>query len=1295
MKNLYLATHKCSLRLRGSCSIIGAMLFLLTANSGHAQEWLTWQVETEGRLTVTTVANSDPEEKDISVGDLNNDGFDDVIVVRKEPFSISTEGAKTDLLLINESGVLVDRTAQYAPGFISTPSFARDVVIADFNADGWQDVVVANTFDQQPIYYANLGNDGNGNWLGLQNQSASRFPVLNEDAILFCAVWAGDINGDGSDDLYFSNYKLGGGTSKDFLLINNGSGVFTNQSQTRLGNLRNSGFGTAVQIRDMDNDGDNDIIKVSTLFSVSPWNGLGVIIMFNNGTGNFTNWQNVAPHAPYMIEVADYTGDGLLDIFVVDDGNDYLIRNLGVNPNVSINFVREFVNNGSGGFGGNVHAADLDLDGDLDVIVSDVDVDIPPCNSSRKIHILRNDGGQFTQMYNSGFHAWATNSYDVGIIDINNDGLMDFISGKCSGYNVVMNNSCDIVPNTADYDEDGLPDACDPCPTNPDPACAPPTDYPVISTDLNIAEQWNEMLLASIRRDLARPPIHARNLFHISVAMWDIWATYHEGCTHMLGQDLNGFNIPFTPFTLPSDVEAATAEAISYASYRLLMHRFANSPQFILLQQAYNVHMTTLGYDVGNTSTNYSTGSAAAFGNYVAQQMIAFGLQDGSNEQNNYANTDYQPVNPPMSVEDSGNPTLLDFNRWQPLILQIFIDQSGNVIPGAQPPFLSPEWGRVDGFGLSFDDATTYFRDNILWDVFLDPGSPPLLSMDGTGVSDQYKWTFMTTLLWSSHLDPDDGVMWDISPGALGKRDLFPATFAEHPTFYNQQGGGIPGIGHALNPVTGQPYAPNMVPRGDYTRVLAEYWSDGPTSETPPGHWFKIFNDASNDPLMVKKIGGQGPIVSDLEWSVKGYIALGGATHDAAVSAWSIKGWYDYIRPISAIRGMAELGQSSNPGLPSYHPAGMPIIPGFSELVLAGDPLAGPANVNVNKMKVKSWKGHKSLNNIDVDNAGVGWILAENWEPFQRASFVTPPFAGYISGHSTFSRAAAEVLTALTGSEFFPGGIGEFTAEEGEYLVFENGPSMDVTLQWATYRDAANESGLSRIWGGIHPPADDIPGRMVGVMIGLDAYNKAELLWDNCSAPPPDVCSDAPNGLQASVGGSGVLLTWNPVPESVGCRVMGQRVGAASTQTQIDIPVALASQLFVPNSMLQPNKTFKWRVVCACSINPLVTTPFSPYNFFSTGSGIGFAPEDGAVNDVASDITLTIYPNPTEGIVNLYTNLTDYDVEVYDLMGRRVFHKVSLNSPNSLIDLSSLSSGAYYVTLRTENATETQRLIVH
>ena len=99
--------------------------------------------------------------------------------------------------------------------------------------------------------------------------------------------------------------------------------------------------------------------------------------------------------------------------------------------------------------------------------------------------------------------------------------------------------------------------------------------------------------------------------------------------------------------------------------------------------------------------------------------------------------------------------------------------------------------------------------------------------------------------------------------------------------------------------------------------------------------------------------------------------------------------------------------------------------------------------------------------------------------------------AAFTSGHSTFSRAGAEVLAHFTGSPYFPGGLGEFLAPKNTFLKFELGPSEDTQLQWATYYDAADQAGQSRIWGGIHILADDFNGRIMGSTIGIDAYDKA------------------------------------------------------------------------------------------------------------------------------------------------------------------------------------------------------------
>ena len=1092
---------------------------LLSGTPFHSDaQWLEWDIQTDERLVLTSVANADDEEKDIWPADLNKDGWTDIIVVRKEPFSAASEPPKSDLLLMNQEGVLVDMTADLAPEFISNPSFARDIYVVDVDGDAWDDVVIVNTFNQQPMLYMNLGEDADGNWLGLTDDSDARFPTLVSDEPLICAVWAGDLTGNGAQDLYFVNYRVnsGGGTAKDFLLINDGTGHFTDEGASRAGNLLNSAFGTAGQIHDMDGDGDLDIVKNTTLYNVFPWNSRGVIVLFNDGTGNFPTWQNLVPSSsPYMFEVVDFNGDGLLDLYVVDDGADKILTATSHTPNVSLGFNTVNLNfSSSNGFGGNVHAADLDLDGDLDVVVSDVDVDIPPCNSSRRMAIYENDNGTFLDPYGNNNFDWVTNSYDVALLDINNDGLVDILSGKCAGYDVIMSNNCALAASSADFDLDGIPDACDVCPTNPSPDCEEETTFPVANTGHSMARQWNDLLLESIRGDFARPTMHARNLWHSSMIMWDAWAVMDPtACPAFLGQDLGGYVADFDAFTPATTIEAARDEAIAFGMYRLLRHRFANAPQASNLFLGYDAHMATLGYDADFTSTDYSTGDGRALGNHLAAEIIAFGLQDQSNEQNDFANVVYEPSNPSLIVDLPGNATVQDLNRWQPLTLDLFIDQSGNPIPGETPPFLSPEWGQVTSWALSDEDLTSYTRDGFEYKVYHDPGAPALHAMDGSGTSNIYSDGHAMVALWSGLLDPTDGVMWDISPASSGNRDSYPTTLETYASLYDADNGGSPGPGHSVNPATGQAYAPNMVPRGDFTRVLAEFWADGPDSETPPGHWFTILNYVSDHPDLVKQFQGQGDILSDLEWDVKAYLALGAAMHDCAIAAWGAKGWYDTSRPVTAIRGMAELGQRTDPTANNFHPGGLPLIPGKIETIQPGDPLSGAFGVNVGKIKLWAWLGSAAINNVDTDFAGVGWVLAESWEPYQRPSFVSPPFAGYVSGHSTFSRAAAEVLTAFTGDAYFPGGMGTFLAPANEFLVFEEGPSVDVELQWATYRDASDECSLSRIYGGIHPYFDDVPGRLMGIEIGLDAFDRAATFYGDgltditCDADPGnDTC---------------------------------------------------------------------------------------------------------------------------------------------------------------------------------------------
>lgn len=608
----------------------------------------------------------------------------------------------------------------------------------------------------------------------------------------------------------------------------------------------------------------------------------------------------------------------------------------------------------------------------------------------------------------------------------------------------------------------------------------------------SVAREWNEVFLEGIRNDFARPTVHARNLFHASILMYDAWAAYDPiAQPFFLGKTYGGYTCDFQGVPVPDDVQAAQEKAIAYAMYRLMEHRFANSPQAGETFEFMNQLMANEGFPINNTSTNYVDGDPAHLGNYLAAQIIQFGFQDGSNEENVYANQYYYPLNPPLVMDTPGNPNAIDPNRWQPLSLAVFIDQSGNQT-ASTPAFLSPEWGEVVSFSLDENDLTMHQRDGFDWRVYHDPGMPPLLEQGlGEGLESNWKWGHTMVAVWQSHHEYD-GTMIDISPASLGNNPPLPTSFDEYPNFYNFFEGGDSSQGYAVNPVTGQPYEPQIVPRADYARVLAEFWADGPASETPPGHWFTILNTVNDHPLLEKRWGGQGPIIDDLEWDVKSYFTLGGGMHDAAISAWSIKGYYDFGRPVAAIRFMAEKGQCTDSNLPHYHPDGFPLIPGYVELVEVGDPLAGPNNEFVDEIKLYTWKGPDYINDPDVDQAGVGWILAKNWWPYQRPSFVTPPFAGYVSGHSTYSRCAAEIMTLITGDPYFPGGMSSFEAPQNEFLVFEEGPSQDILLEWATYRDASDQCSLSRIWGGIHPPCDDIPGRLIGAELGPEVFDFAE-----------------------------------------------------------------------------------------------------------------------------------------------------------------------------------------------------------
>ncbi len=584
---------------------------------------------------------------------------------------------------------------------------------------------------------------------------------------------------------------------------------------------------------------------------------------------------------------------------------------------------------------------------------------------------------------------------------------------------------------------------------------------PTVDPGKSVARLWDEVLLDAIRRDFPAPTVHARNLYHLAAAMWDAWAAY----------DPVADGVFVTEKLVRDDPTFARRRALSYAAYRVLSHRYRHAVGGDESLHEFDALMAALCYPTKRTGT--SGDSAAALGNRIAKTIIAAGMRDGSRERQGYVSSDYQPVNEPLIVLAPGT-YLTDPNRWQPLSLEVAIAQNGLSLPAGPQHFVGPHWGHVTPFALPTDDGRG---------VPIDPGPPPRLGDPRTDAD--FKAAAEEVLGYSSTLDPADGVMVDISPRSLGHNTL----------------GTNDGEGYALNLVTGEPYDAVVVPRGDFGRAIAEFWADGPASETPPGHWNTLANAVVDQPDFERRIGGEGPVLDPLEWDVKMYLALNGAVHDAAVAAWGAKGYYDYVRPISMIRWMGGLGQSSDPMLPSYHPDGLPLIEGQVELITEASSAPGERHAHladhVGEIAVRAWAGQPP--DPEAGATGVDWILAVDWVPYQRSTFVTPAFAGYVSGHSSFSRAAAEVLTAMTGSPYFPGGLGSWTIPAGS-LEFEAGPSVDVPLEWATYYDASDQAGISRLYGGIHVRADDLQGRIMGAQCGIDAWALAQRYFDGTAA---------------------------------------------------------------------------------------------------------------------------------------------------------------------------------------------------
>ena len=466
-----------------------ACVFAAPSSAQLNDQWVSFTKDTSRLAGGAGSVSSNNTEVDFAWGDIDNDGDVDVIAVRKEDFT--STGRRTNQLLMHENGILVDRSSTLATasdvpgdnGFL-TPTNDRDVVLADFNGDGWLDVITATTLSDglskaigHPRIHMNLGNDVNGNWLGIRHED-SRIPQMvhfgtgNPENPRFCSVAAGDVTGNGLPDLYFGDYDSSGAggsgqpSNKDMndrLLINDGNGFFTDESNLRMTTqMLKSAFGNSVVIADFNGDGANDILKDTSLNAPQ-----FVAISYNNPSneGFFNIFDDFHTFAPYHTSEGDLNNDGLLDLIITDDGADRYRVNGGNDGLGRVNWSSaqtfSFAAGGDDGFGSNNLIADLDGDGWNDALIADVDVDIG--GYGRYLHIYHNRTTVVGDMTPTLRHERQSNSggwrgvvgmdindlrgtHDVAVFDIDKDGDNDMLVSRQFETHVWTNDKFDPIP---------------------------------------------------------------------------------------------------------------------------------------------------------------------------------------------------------------------------------------------------------------------------------------------------------------------------------------------------------------------------------------------------------------------------------------------------------------------------------------------------------------------------------------------------------------------------------------------------------------------------------------------------------------------------------------------------------------------------------------------------------------------------------------------------------------------------------------------------------------------------------
>lgn len=635
----------------------------------------------------------------------------------------------------------------------------------------------------------------------------------------------------------------------------------------------------------------------------------------------------------------------------------------------------------------------------------------------------------------------------------------------------------------------------------------------IVDNDPSVSVLWDQAIQAVVIATGPGPTIASRAYSIMHTAMFEAWAAFDPTAIGTIFGDSQQVDVAL-------NTDDNKAEAMSYAAY------VSASALFPDQQAIFDGLMGQLGYTIDPEQAS----TIGTLGLTLGAAVSAASLDDGANQLGGYADTTgYTPVN--------ANPeTQTDIERWTPEYVPI--DSAENL-----QSFLTPQWGGVDLFAGANGDTSGVFLDIVQGELNMTEGTVTLFGIsEGVsrpefqsflkGLTDTYKGTrdwpevraFISDLrdnynkgepvepltlpisdelrgiivepdaplpnperFFVSTIDADldlaaktitlngldESADWrdflalraDLRASYEGTED-----WSEVREFIRDIGRSLRNDEQVVDAVTldvsdnlvGTVINAGFIEQAEalietsanltiQEKCIAEFWEDGGGTSFPPGTWMTLAQFVS---------ARDG---NSLDQDAQLFFAMANAQRDAGIVTWDWKAELDYARPVAAIRDLGELGLIGEEGV---------------------DYLGNPGQV------IEAWAG---------PNLGTQTILAENFITYQNVDGnPSPPFAEYTSGHSAFSAAGAEVLRLFTGSDAFGGEI------ELDFLLFEDFPEdmASTVLAYDTFSAAADDAGMSRIYGGIHFADGDFDARDLGRDVGENVWEEA-LTYINGTADDP------------------------------------------------------------------------------------------------------------------------------------------------------------------------------------------------